>query len=94
MAAENAALTDALPEGVEYIEGSAAIDGQTVTASVEAGILTVMLTLVEPGQTLEVRYRIRALEGQTPSGGGAASVEVRTSTDQPVVQKSNEVRFK
>jgi uncharacterized repeat protein (TIGR01451 family) len=93
LAAINAPLSDLLPEGVEYVEGSARLDSQSVTAVVESGALNVLLPLVEPGQTLELRYRIVALEGQIPSGGGAASVEVTTSADQPVVQKSNEVRF-
>ncbi|HUV29682.1 MAG TPA: PKD domain-containing protein [Acidobacteriota bacterium] len=94
IAAENAVLTDVLPDGVEYIGNSATIDGRAITADVSAQTLNVTLERVDPSQTIELRYRVRALQGRTPTGGGAASIEVITSNNLPVVQKSNEVRFK
>ncbi|MBU0984006.1 MAG: PKD domain-containing protein [candidate division Zixibacteria bacterium] len=93
MAAENPVLSDVLPEGVEYVASSATADGHAVSAAIDGKVLSVMLTEVAPSQMIEVRYRVRALEGHAPSGGGAASVEVRTVTNLLIVQKSNEVRF-
>jgi len=91
--AENTTLSDVLPEGVEYIANSATIDGKSVAAEVVDGTLTVKLDTVAPSQKIELRYRVRALAGSTPSGGGAASIEVRTYDGQPVIHKSNAVRF-
>ncbi len=93
MAAENAVLTDVLPEGVEYLDNSATIDGKSIAATAAGSTLSLTLPTIDPDQKLELRYRIRAIDGTTPSGGGAASIEVQTSQDLPVVQTSNEVRF-
>jgi len=63
-------------------------------ATVEGQTLKFDLVRVDPGQVIELRYQVTALPDTTPSGGGAASVEVMTSNNQPVVLKSNEVRFR
>jgi len=94
IAAENSSLTDVLPEGVEYIANSATIDGMPITAEVSGNTLKLLLEKIEPEQVMELRYRIRALPDTQPSGGGAASIEVMTSENLPVIQKSNEVRFR
>ena len=92
--ADNAALSDILPDGVAYVTGSATVDGAPVTATTAGNMLNVTLKRIEPLQTLKLRYRVRALAGATPTGGGAASVKIMTAENLPVVQKSNEVRFK
>jgi len=94
IAADDAILSDILPDGVEYIEGSALIDGKPIDARVSGTTLTIMLERVEASQKMQLRYRIRAIQGATPTGGGAASVEVKTATDLPVIRKSNTVRFR
>jgi len=92
--ADDVVLTDVLPDGSEYLGNSAVVDGRSIAAQVTGQTISFNLERIEPSQKLELRYRIRALEGRTPSGGGAASVAVKSSTDLPVIQKSNEVRFK
>jgi uncharacterized repeat protein (TIGR01451 family) len=92
--AEDALLTDLLPEGVEFVAGSATLGGAPVAAETAANLLSLTLPSIPPSATAEVRYRIRALADQVSSGGGAASVEVKTATGEPVVQKSNEVSFR
>lgn len=94
IAAENAILADILPGGAEYIDNSASVDGRSILVSINGDTLNVKLEKIEPLQKLELWYRIRALKGRMPTGGGAASVEVRTPDNVPIVQKSNEVRFK
>jgi uncharacterized repeat protein (TIGR01451 family) len=93
LAAENTTLTDIMPDGAALVEGSAIIDGVVTTATVQGQTLSFDLGTIVPGQVIKLRYRVAALEGTTPSGGGAASIEVMTSNNQPVVLKSNEVRF-
>ena len=93
IAAENTALTDIMPDGVAYVDGSATIDGVMTVATVEGQTLSFNLVGVDPGQVIELRYRVTALPHTIPSGGGAASIEVMTSNNQPVILKSNEIRF-
>lgn len=57
-------------------------------------MLNLELERIEVSQKLELRYRVQALPDQTPTGGGAALVEVKTVNDLPVIKNSNEVRFK
>ncbi|MFH2036308.1 MAG: PKD domain-containing protein [Candidatus Zixiibacteriota bacterium] len=92
--AENSTLSDILPDGVVYIENSASVNGLPVSASVEGNILGIALDNIEPKESIIVRYRVRALENVIPSGGGAASIELKTANDMSVIQKSNEIRFK
>jgi len=94
MSADDVVLTDILPEGSEYLSNSAMVDGRSISAQISGQTISLDLKRIEPSQKLELRYRIRALEGRTPSGGGAASVEVKSATNRSVIQKSNEVRFK
>ncbi|UCD16186.1 MAG: PKD domain-containing protein, partial [Candidatus Zixiibacteriota bacterium] len=94
IAAEDVGLTDILPDDAAYIDNSATVDGKSITATVSGSTLSMKLDRIEAMQKLVLRYRIRALQGRTPTGGGAASVELKTATDLTVVQKSNEVRFK
>ena len=91
--AENTTLTDIMPEGVIFVDGSATIDGVAAVVTVEGQTVSFNIAGVAPAQLIELRYRVVALPGSTPNGGGAASVEVMTSNRQPVVLKSNEVRF-
>lgn len=94
IAAVNSILTDILPEGAVYVENSAAIDRRVITAEVNGGKLSILIEKIAPSQKLKLHYRIRSPEGKTPTGGGAASVEVTTTNNLSVIQKSNEVRFK
>ncbi|MCX6833871.1 MAG: PKD domain-containing protein [candidate division Zixibacteria bacterium] len=94
MSANDVVLTDIMPDGSEYLSNSAMVDCRSIEAKVTGQTISFDLKQIEPSQKLELRYRIKALEGRTPSGGGAASVEVKSSTNLPVIQKSNEVRFK
>ncbi|MEE9443188.1 MAG: PKD domain-containing protein [candidate division Zixibacteria bacterium] len=94
IAAENTILTDIIPDGAEYLDNSATLNGNNVSVTVEGQKLLISIDRIDPSQKLEFRYRIRAIEGATPSGGGAASIEMKTSNNQPVIQTSNEVRFK
>lgn len=91
--AVNSILTDIIPEGAAYIENSAGIDGMSISATVNGKTLRILIEKIEPFQKLELHYRIRATGIRVPTGGGAASVEVTTSNNLSVVQKSNEVRF-
>ncbi len=93
MAAEKTTLTDIMPDGVVFVDGSATIDGVSTAAVVDGKNVSFELAGVNPGQVIVLRYHVTAVPGTTPNGGGAASVEVQTSTNQTVVLKSNEVRF-
>jgi hypothetical protein len=94
IAADNVILSDILPDGSEYVTGTVTLDGRSVVAKADGQTLKLTLTRVEPSQKLELRYRILALKGQTPTGGGAASIQMMTGENLPVVQTSNDVRFK
>ena len=94
MSANDVVLTDIMPDGSEYLSNSAMVDGRSISAKVNGQTISFELKQIEPSQKLELRYRIKALEGVTPTGGGAASVQVTGSSNLPVIQKSNEVRFK
>ena len=93
LTAERAVLTDLIPSGAAYIEGSAVIDG--VSAPGTAGTdnsLTLEFGPLVPGQSLEIRYRIRAVSETMPNGGGAATVKV-TAPEADREHISNEVIF-
>ncbi|MFH1701609.1 MAG: PKD domain-containing protein [Candidatus Zixiibacteriota bacterium] len=94
IAAENSTLTDIIPNGAEFIDNSSTMNGNDIAVTVNGQKLSIPIERIDPSQRMELRYRIRAIEGASPSGGGAASIEVRTANDQPVIQSSNEVRFK
>jgi uncharacterized repeat protein (TIGR01451 family) len=94
VSAENVVISDVLPAGVEYVDASATVDGAGATATVSGTGLSIGLSRIEPRQKVELRYRIRALAGAIPTGGGQASVEVRTSDNMPIIEKSNDVSFR
>ncbi len=94
IASESVSLTDIIPDNAEYLSGSAVVDDISASPSVNGQNIVFSFDNIEPSQKIEVRYRIRALEDTPPTGGGAASIEVMTSQDIPVIQKSNEVSFK
>ncbi|MEZ5359608.1 MAG: PKD domain-containing protein [Candidatus Zixiibacteriota bacterium] len=91
IASDAVTLTDILPEGTEYIAGTATMGETAITPTVSGRTIAIAIDNIEPSQTIEVRYRIRAIDGATPTGGGAASIEVTTAQNAKIVQKSNEV---
>ncbi|MCK5124902.1 MAG: PKD domain-containing protein [candidate division Zixibacteria bacterium] len=90
---ENVILKDILPDGAMYLENSAMLDGELIEATITGKEFLISIARIVPLQKIELRYRIKAIEGTTPAGGGAASVEVMTSQNQPIIQISNEVIF-
>jgi uncharacterized repeat protein (TIGR01451 family) len=93
MAATGARLSDILPEGVVFVEGSARVAGQPVVATVDGNSIKLTIDNIEPKERIEISYRVELIEGGTASGGGAASVEVMSTTGLPIVQQSNEIHF-
>jgi len=91
IAAENILITDVLPDGVEYIENSMTLDGESIIASIENNILSLNLDKIDPKQKLELRYRIRNVSDTPPTGGGPATVTINTADNRLIDQKSNEV---
>jgi uncharacterized repeat protein (TIGR01451 family) len=81
-----------LPEGFEYVPGSALLDGQKTTDSKEQvmgvgepligvndGVLTARLGELTPGTTRTLRFRTRS----TPAAGGTLPVRAFTIFDSP-----------
>ncbi len=94
MAVEDALLSDVLPTGVDYVTGTCRIDDVASAAEFDpSGELSMKLGPIQPDQKIQVRYRIRVVPGATPSGGGAASVQV-IEPSTSVEYESNEVKFK
>lgn len=91
IALDEVTLTDVLPEGTEYQDASATLDTEPVMPVLDGRTIAFTIDNIEPAQKLEIRYRIRALDGVMPTGGGKASVEVMTAQKAKIIQSSNEV---
>ncbi|MFZ5979686.1 MAG: PKD domain-containing protein, partial [Candidatus Zixiibacteriota bacterium] len=94
MNAERAVLTDILPAGAEFFEGTARIDGVSSPATTGPGnSLNLEIGPLASGQSLDIRYRIRAISETMPAGGGAATAKV-TAPESDRLHISNKVIFK
>ena len=59
LAADDLPVTDVLPDGASFIEGSVTIDGKNATARREGGKIIVQVGRIEGGATAVIKYRIR-----------------------------------
>ncbi|MDD4051861.1 MAG: OmpA family protein [candidate division Zixibacteria bacterium] len=95
IATDNAVLADNLPAGTEIVEGSTSVDGKPASFRTDpvTGRLGLDLGRLEKGQKVEVKYRIRALSGSRPTGGGPAEVKTTGPANKTIETKSNPVSF-
>jgi len=91
--AEDIFVTDILPDSARYAANSALLDGTMVKAAADGNRLVIKITRLDAGQTRELRYRLVAAEGTTPSGGGAAAARTVTPDGGTVTAESNTVIF-
>ncbi len=63
-AAKNVVIEDTLPDGVDYVSGSAKIGGETATTQVSHGngVLTISVGDIAVDQTVEVTFKVKVLE--------------------------------
>ena len=87
-------IEDLFPIGAEYLEGSANVNGRPVSAKLDAdNNLIIGSGDIPEGNRVEIRYRLRAAENSTITGGGKAVVEIEHRDVGQVKQESNAIRF-
>ena len=90
---EGVALYDAIPEGTEYVEGSARahVDDEDVTANFikDAQAISELVAYVEPGETCDVTFQVRVVEGAPETVTNKASWAAG-ATEVPVSALENE----
>jgi outer membrane protein OmpA-like peptidoglycan-associated protein len=92
-AVQKAILTDLLPDGVKYVDGSCRIDGLPLSPVMkQPGRLDIELGFIDSNQQMVIEYRLISISGQTPIGRGAAEIQV-TEPKTKSVFKSNEIVF-
>ena len=92
--ADKVVIEDPLPIGAIYEEGSTTVNGHEVSAKLDAdNNLVIGSGDIPEGNKVEIRYRIRAAEKSTITGGGKAVVEIEHRDIGIVKQESNPIRF-
>lgn len=93
--AENPRLYDELPDGVEYIDGTASLDGDSIAVEIDGtGKMYVTPGAIDEGQTVEIHYQLMRANGSEPHGVTKAAVELTTRNNRVVTQESNTVSFR
>ncbi len=93
--ADSAIVTAQLPGGVEYVDGSARIDGRQVPATINAdGDLVLTIERIDDRGEVELTYLVRAINGATPTGGAETRIELNTPLNETVIQRSNPINFR
>ena len=90
---KNAVLTDTIPDGLEYVDGSVYVDGRATTNySFKGGKLTIELGDIEPGESHQVTFKTKVLSSAYDStiynvaiGTGDNIDEVRAPDEGVVV---------
>jgi len=92
-ATAKAIVRDSLPSGVVLNDDKIRINGREIPAINNVnGIVEIPLGSIPAQTKVEIRYRVKAIEGTTPAGGGKAILSI-SGKEQTLTRESNSVAF-